>query len=72
MDMYDDALLCSDERTGSQPHSLVKASVGTRSCMVTASGFLEMLKSLPDGTTEASIQAVLEMSSEHAESGAIA
>ncbi len=60
--------LSAIEKPGSPKQSFVKVSLGSRSCTISARGFLEMLKSLPDGATEASVQAALEMSSQNAES----
>jgi len=64
--------LNSEERMGSLRHSLVKVTLGHRSCTIAVRGFLEMLKSLPDDSTEASVQAALEMRSGNAEAWAFA
>ena len=59
--------LRSDERAGGATHTTVKVTIGSRSFTMAASGLLEILKSLPDGATEASVKAALEMGSAHAE-----
>jgi hypothetical protein len=64
--------LNSAERVGSLRHSLVKVTLGHRSCTIAVRGFLVMLKSLPDNATEASVQAALEMRSSNAEAWAVA
>jgi hypothetical protein len=59
--------LQSDGRLGCAAHSTVKVTIGDRSCSLVAASLLEMLKSLPDGATEASIEAALEMRAGRAE-----
>ena len=44
-----------DERRG-KAFSVVKVSIANRSCSVATSGFLQMLKSLPDGAGVAEIE----------------
>jgi hypothetical protein len=61
-----DVQLQSDERLGLTAHSMVKVTIGSKSYSVTAAGLLDMLKSLPDGATEAAIKEALEMRTERA------
>ena len=62
-----DVMLQSDGKLNCAEHSMVKVTIGDRSCSLDAAGLLKMLKSLPDGATEASIEAALEMRAGRAE-----
>jgi hypothetical protein len=65
--LADDVQLQSDERRNCVKSSLVKVTIGNRSCSVIASGLLRMLQSLPDGEGESGIQAAIETRSRRAE-----
>ncbi len=65
-----DVQLQADGRLGCAANSMVKLTIGDRSCSLVATGLLEMLKSLPDGATNASIEAALEMRAGRAEAWA--
>jgi hypothetical protein len=68
----DDVQLQSDERLNRPAASLVKITVGPRSCTVLADGLLEMLSNLSDGAGTTAIESALELRSGRAEAWAIA
>ena len=59
------------ERMNWPASSLVKITIGGRSCSVVAAGLLKMLSELPESAGSASIEAALEVRAGRAEAWAI-
>jgi hypothetical protein len=62
-----DVQLQTDTRLGNPDSTLVKITIGERSCIVTFTGLREMLRTLPDGSGTRGIEAAFEMRSSRAE-----
>jgi hypothetical protein len=63
----EDVQVEKDSRPGPSPVAMIKVTIDTRSCAATQDGFLEMLRSLPDGSGTHAIAAEIESRSIHAE-----
>jgi hypothetical protein len=67
-----DIRLAEDIRPNYADDSLVRVSLGSRSCSVLAAGFLLALKRLPDAAGTPAVQVVLEDAAARAEAWAFA
>jgi hypothetical protein len=67
-----DVQLQSDERLHRPKSSLIKLTIGNRSCSVVAAGLLQMLRTLPDKAGVSAIEKALEFRSSSAEAWASA